>query len=225
MRHRKSNGFTLIELLVVIAIIAILAAILFPVFAAAREKARQASCLSNLRQVGTGVLMYVTDFEDRWPNCPTEWGMGSAWTSIYGTDKMIQDFVAPYIKNTKIFRCPSDRGLGPTANYNMYGVNCSKSFFPQCGSSMQWIPRRWDAAASQWVWKGPVINAPGYPGQVASKASRPAQFPLVADVWHWHHQMGQSADKARRSIWYADGHVASVTEQQYFDDVVIYQYP
>src|SRR4028119_34289 len=62
------SAFTLIELLVVIAIIAILAAILFPVFAQAREKARQASCVSNLRQIGTALLMYVQDYDETYPN-------------------------------------------------------------------------------------------------------------------------------------------------------------
>ena len=67
MKNRR--GFTLIELLVVIAIIAILAAILFPVFAQAREKARQTSCLSNLKQIGLAFKMYVQDYDERWPQC------------------------------------------------------------------------------------------------------------------------------------------------------------
>jgi len=62
----KRHGFTLIELLVVIAIIAILAAILFPVFAKAREKARQSSCLSNLKQLGLACLSYAQDYDERW---------------------------------------------------------------------------------------------------------------------------------------------------------------
>ena len=64
---RKNNAFTLIELLVVIAIIAILAAILFPVFAEARNKARQTQCLSNGKQIGTAIRMYVDDHDGRWP--------------------------------------------------------------------------------------------------------------------------------------------------------------
>jgi len=71
---RKAHGFTLIELLVVIAIIAILAAILFPVFARARAKAQQNNCLSNIKQLALGTLMYVSDYDDRFP---------FAWSTVY----------------------------------------------------------------------------------------------------------------------------------------------
>ncbi len=91
------RGFTLIELLVVIAIIAILAAILFPVFAKAREKARQASCLSNEKQLALGTLMYAQDYDER---LPMRW---HSTNSAFRTPCMIY----PYVKNVQIFECPS----------------------------------------------------------------------------------------------------------------------
>src|SRR5207302_2776977 len=95
MRQRK--GFTLIELLVVIAIIAILAAILFPVFAQAREKARAISCTSNMKQLGLSVLMYVQDYDEMYPM-----GCWDNWWNNWPTT------VQPYVKNMQVFRCPDD---------------------------------------------------------------------------------------------------------------------
>jgi prepilin-type N-terminal cleavage/methylation domain-containing protein/prepilin-type processing-associated H-X9-DG protein len=117
------RGFTLIELLVVIAIIAILAAILFPVFAKAREKARQTSCLSNLKQIQLAALMYCQDYDemlmnqclaDPFPGGPNGVGGGACW----GHPSWPQNFLIPYVKNAQIFRCPSTRGAyGATMDY------------------------------------------------------------------------------------------------------------
>ena len=98
MSHRRT-GFTLIELLVVIAIIAILAAMLFPVFARAREKARQTQCLSNLKQLTLGITMYIQDYDELFPPLVT--------LKAAGLDTVFQT-VQPYIKNKQIGRCPSD---------------------------------------------------------------------------------------------------------------------
>jgi len=113
--NRVRNGFTLIELLVVIAIIAILAAILFPVFAQARESARQTSCLSNTKQLGLGILQYTQDYDEKFPLwLYTDWATNGKnivdrpwgpWKAAnIGWDKAIQ----PYVKNIQIFRCPSN---------------------------------------------------------------------------------------------------------------------
>src|SRR4051812_7716570 len=101
----KRNGFTLIELLVVIAIIPILAAILFPVFAQAREKARQTGCLSNLKQIGTGLMMYTQDYDEAYP---CNW-YGGLWPTMpNGRQYKWMDALYPYVKNEQVFTCPSD---------------------------------------------------------------------------------------------------------------------
>jgi prepilin-type N-terminal cleavage/methylation domain-containing protein/prepilin-type processing-associated H-X9-DG protein len=94
----KKSGFTLIELLVVIAIIAILAAILFPVFARARENARRASCQSNLKQIGLGIMQYTQDYDEKMPN----------YSFAYSGDIMWQPVIQPYVKSTQLFSCPSN---------------------------------------------------------------------------------------------------------------------
>ncbi|MCE5237864.1 DUF1559 domain-containing protein [bacterium] len=96
------RGFTLIELLVVIAIIAILAAILFPVFAKAREKARQSACQSNLKQLGLAILQYTQDYDEKMPLLAP---YNPAGTQVY-----LQDNIAPYMKNTQLWQCPSAAG-------------------------------------------------------------------------------------------------------------------
>jgi prepilin-type N-terminal cleavage/methylation domain-containing protein/prepilin-type processing-associated H-X9-DG protein len=127
---RRRSAFTLIELLVVIAIIAILAAILFPVFARARENARRASCMSNLKQVGLGCMMYVQDYDETYPlsyeynsQTPPD---GYAWTS---TLWFWQQEIYPYTKSDQMYVCPStpvnavNTAGNPIPYYGSYGVN------------------------------------------------------------------------------------------------------
>ena len=115
---KPSQGFTLIELLVVIAIIAILAAILFPVFARARENARRASCQSNLKQIALGVFQYTQDYDEKFPlfylnQTPLPFG----WA----------DAIQPYLRSTQIYQCPSEStgpSSGPTVTgYTDYSYN------------------------------------------------------------------------------------------------------
>jgi prepilin-type N-terminal cleavage/methylation domain-containing protein/prepilin-type processing-associated H-X9-DG protein len=113
------KGFTLIELLVVIAIIAILAAILFPVFAKAREKARQTSCLSNVKQMALAIMMYCQDYDERYP-MTNEWNYPAAYT--YGYPYNWVALIIPYVKNTQLFVCPSTRGMGQWPSGNNMSV-------------------------------------------------------------------------------------------------------
>jgi len=118
----RRKGFTLIELLVVIAIIAILAAILFPVFAKAREKARQTSCLSNVRQIMIAQLSYAQDYDECF--CKTgRWNTPREDPVVNGANMWWDQAIAPYCKNTQLFQCPSYNSSYPTG-YEMWEPVC-----------------------------------------------------------------------------------------------------
>jgi prepilin-type N-terminal cleavage/methylation domain-containing protein/prepilin-type processing-associated H-X9-DG protein len=116
----RRNAFTLIELLVVIAIIAILAAILMPVFAQAREKARGITCVSNLKQIGSGIIMYIQDYDETFS--PSQYGGGSTGIPQRAWNALVQ----PYIKNgddwgtTQIFACPSHPDRNQSGKYGVH---------------------------------------------------------------------------------------------------------
>lgn len=132
---RSRKGFTLIELLVVIAIIAILAAILFPVFAAAREKARQTTCASNLRQLGLAIIQYTEDYDEQYPYIPTIRGSASDGLFYDGFPEgnMFVGWpmrIYPYVKSTGVYHCPDagpvasfDPGGSDNSLYVHYGIN------------------------------------------------------------------------------------------------------
>ena len=134
----KNKAFTLIELLVVIAIISILAAILFPVFARARENARRASCLNNMKQIGLGIMQYTQDYDERYPPNYPQNGTPGAVPNILDTDpskpsgvfeitanagspkghfQSWMDTIHPYIKSTQVFVCPSSKAEKTVPNY------------------------------------------------------------------------------------------------------------
>jgi prepilin-type N-terminal cleavage/methylation domain-containing protein len=120
----RRSGFTLIELLVVIAIIAILAAILFPVFARAREKARQTSCLSNTKQIGLAAKVYETDYDERTPLR----NAGANCNAALRTGGLAPWVILPYVKNTQMYICPSRDPAG-------FCGNCSATALQQLPAS------------------------------------------------------------------------------------------
>jgi len=131
LKVTSKNGFTLIELLVVIAIIAILAAILFPVFAKARAKAVQTTCLSNVRQLALAFLMYAQDYDERMPfayDYADDWSYESAWDYfidyVSGTYRL--GLIGPYTGNQQINSCPTAQGLESWGRpYSGYAYNAS----------------------------------------------------------------------------------------------------
>lgn len=169
--RRTRWGFTLIELLVVIAIIAILAAILFPVFAQARDKARQASCLSNCKQMGTAWMMYSQDYDERfpesqplnvWDDCATmkDRGAFGGW---------IGNLLVPYSKNVAIFKCPSVP-IGSAVNV---GAACWTSGTAETVAQAKWgIP---------YIYESYAYNYQAFDGKTAASISRAADAMAIWD--------------------------------------------
>jgi len=189
------RGFTLIELLVVIAIIAILAAILFPVFAQAREKARATQCVSNLKQINTGIMMYSQDYDEMMP--ALRWNGGASLGLHW------YDATEPYIKNTQVWRCPSaDPGVRTSG---LWGNNPSQGF----------VQRQVDYA-----WNEDAANL-----RSQASCSNPASTYLIMDKGNaqcftgWYQWLQRARNTVRggqsvagphsegKNVGFADGHV------------------
>jgi prepilin-type N-terminal cleavage/methylation domain-containing protein/prepilin-type processing-associated H-X9-DG protein len=165
------KGFTLIELLVVIAIIAILAAILFPVFAKAREKARQITCASNMKQIGIGLAMYIQDYDEAYP-----YGTDNDINGVNGKTDTSQDMdgwaaqVNPYLKSVGILKCPDDATAPITgvtedgqANQNLSPVSyaLNSNLFGAKDSLLVTVDRTVAAFEVSNAWANPNLAAPG----------------------------------------------------------------
>ncbi len=169
--RKTSRGFTLIELLVVIAIIAILAAILFPVFARAREKARQASCTSNLKQIGTAFMMYVQDYDEMFPDLLVGRDTSDPTRYVYWMENLM-----PYVMNDQVFRCPSVSWGG------VYSSGCINQGYGAVREVLGYAGGLGYNAAD---WGGdPNKDSVGY-GQSIAEMTAPAETILVIDAAYW----------------------------------------
>lgn len=136
-------GFTLIELLVVIAIIAILAALLFPVFARAKASAKKTACISNLRQIGDAIVMYENDYDDVFPHAvdPSDKWAPDIWSDFPDFQEeipkmpLMSEALQPYVKSKEIFHCPADTGTRVLDNHFPMPFKSAPSMFATYGSS------------------------------------------------------------------------------------------
>lgn len=184
---RLNKAFTLIELLVVIAIIAILAAILFPVFAKAREAARASSCRSNMKQLGTGMYMYVQDYDETYPGrsqLAGHWGYA----------------VQPYIKNFQVFSCPSN--AANTAN---------ATGGPDPAGSGQFLRRSYGMNA--WIYDGKAMASIDAPAdRILFGEQKCAHNDFVGNAWTGtgnYNSCGFAGHSGQMNLCYGDGHVKS----------------
>ncbi len=205
---RRAHGFTLIELLVVIAIIAILAAILFPVFARAREKARQSTCTSNLKQIDLGLLMYAQDYDERFPRL---YSYENSSTEL----RWWEDKVQPYINNWQVTLCPSSTVYTYTYRRPPEGPN-PLQFTYDCNAMYGYT----GAGTGGWGTGGPMNNAPIKMGEIR----KPAECILVCEARStreitraertdcWDSDNGYiRKDHNEMAVWaFCDGHVKSM---------------
>lgn len=215
-RSRPSHAFTLIELLVVIAILSILAAILFPVFARAREEARKTTCTSNLRQIGLSMAMYVQDYDETYPVCNFSDSLTGFPPNTHfdggGKPTYMVDLLAPYTKNRQVFMCPTMRGQPNRAEYHPtdYNFLCIHGWgliFPTFNNDLE-----------------------GVCSHPLSAIARPSEKPLIMCDGLGEH-VGETTTSVyglgklgAENIGYADGH-AKLTPGSYQKIVSLYTLP
>ena len=185
---QRSKGFTLIELLVVIAIIAILAAILFPVFAQARAKARQTACLSNLKQLNLGIQMYIQDYDEAFPF----WAWGQSYSGgadgwngpgSKGTPNHFESLwinsIYPYVKNAGVYTCPNDAGTLTPANTSVFWWESGD--LVKAGVNPALVNQTLSYGMSEPLHQGSLAGGYGSPSQLAA-IDKPAQTFVLADM-------------------------------------------
>ncbi|MGD9496693.1 MAG: DUF1559 domain-containing protein [Armatimonadota bacterium] len=173
---RTHRGFTLIELLVVIAIIAILAAILFPVFARAREKARQTSCLSNVKQISLAIQMYTSDYDETFPSFYSHLPPGGTNARIFG----FYDCVGPYTKNEQVYICPSGKYR---TNYGRTLLPPGEGFGKQYLVSSYGCPTTFSTSANYPYFGGLTVWTYGGAGRPLAEIIRPADTVVLCESY------------------------------------------
>lgn len=236
-------GFTITELLVVMAIIGVLAAILFPVVIKAKEGAKTSQCLSNMKQLGSGLYMYLDDHSSRFP-AAAPWGAPAYWAKAEnGSQKTIQELLWPYVHNgmqiskdgkypkSSVFCCPSDTGMpsdtGLPADGTMYGVPAGQCVWLNAGCSYEYYASNqvdWQSpslAVMGWTALSPEVTSDGHVERIGAPLGsimNTTRKAVMGDLGSWH--MGDQVPDGRlayRNTLFADGHAQRVTGTDHED--------
>lgn len=200
----RKLSFTLIELLVVIAIIAILAALLFPVFAKAREGAKRSHCINNLRQIGTAVTAYIQDYEDTYPWAYMDYAV------YWGKRPAFAQTMAGYVSDKRVWQCPSDVGEVFLSDPGAMGQRTPPFFSDQMVfSSYGYLGIDWLQGGEIGGYQTKTVRSPSL--AVLSFEHRP---------WHEMYRLGPSGyeSPARVNVLHCDGHVSKRTRIEWGRD-------
>jgi general secretion pathway protein G len=201
-QYVRCGAFSLIELLTVIGIIAILAGLLFPVFATARGKAREITCVSNLRQIGMAIRMYAQDYDELYPWAvdPTDKFTPQIWNPFpFFRDQipgmpLLHEVLQPYVKSAELFRCPADTGYD-IEDFTGEPLDARPTSYRKFGTSYNF---RTEIA---------------FRGMRESGFQQPASINVMMDAaGHWHG--GLLFDRMRYSVLHGDGHTKSLSRSQ-----------
>lgn len=200
----RRGAFTLVELLVVVGIIALLAALLFPAFAAAREKGRSARCLANLRQLGAAVEMYTADWDEKYPwgkdpadaYCSVIWMDYPLWQALIPTMPWLMETVAPYVRSGEIWHCPSDGGFDVLEDTSL---------------PLPARPAAFDAFGTSYFYRTEIA----FRQLVAGNMPDPAAVNLIFDAHGSWHGRSERYEQKRWNVLFADSHAKSLNRRQY----------
>jgi prepilin-type N-terminal cleavage/methylation domain-containing protein/prepilin-type processing-associated H-X9-DG protein len=213
MTHpNQARAFTLVEIIVVVALLALLAAMLFPAFASARAKAREASCVSNLRQIGMGISLYARDFDDFYPR-GTDTAERLAATEppnppeAMSSLPLLRDVLQPYLPPRAVWHCPSDTGW-KRAGSAYYDSNGALASLPQCDSAFERFGTSYNYRVNLGLQRVrypahaySFAKPPNTPGEISS-----SEVGVMSDMtgnWHGGTDFGSESS----ILLFADGHV------------------